>query len=180
MQNAFVLWYTAAAATATANVARWVIIVGKALIMLKAVYSRQDLQMADLIRGIILLECEIANVYYIHHFCILLYHSLYVLNFVMHCIRVHSLSHACIRFQMHWVYQMLLCPNKTTSAVSSNLNLKRTSLGHIPWMRKSASEHVYIFHRYVYMKAKLEPLSNFSTTVPRSGSLSEVTFKVAA
>ena len=95
MQNAFVLWYTAAAtATATANVARWVIIVGKALIMLKAVYSRQDLQMADLIRGIILLECEIANVYYIHHCCILLYHSFYVLNFVVHCIGVHCFSYA--------------------------------------------------------------------------------------
>ena len=50
MQNAFVLWYTAAAATATANVERWDIIVEKALIMLKAVYSGQDLQMADLIR----------------------------------------------------------------------------------------------------------------------------------
>ena len=63
MQNAFALWYTAAAAaTATANVARWVIIVEKALIILKEVYSRQDLQMADLIRGIILLECEIPNV----------------------------------------------------------------------------------------------------------------------
>ena len=35
--------------------------------MLKAVHSRHDLQMADLIRGIILLECEIAKVYYIHH-----------------------------------------------------------------------------------------------------------------
>ena len=97
MQNAFVLWYTAAAAaTATANVARWVIIVEKALIMLKAVYSRQDLQMADLIRGIILLECEIPNVYYIHHYCILQIHSLYVLNFVMICIGVHWPSHACM------------------------------------------------------------------------------------